>query len=121
MYKCELCGNIVSMNVNGGGELVCCGKPMVVMPVKTEAEEGKEKHVPVMAIEGNKVTVSVGSVPHPMEESHSIVLVQILKDDKIIAEKRLYPGDEPNVEFCLDDAEGIKARELCNLHGLWTN
>ncbi|MDO3379001.1 desulfoferrodoxin FeS4 iron-binding domain-containing protein [Geoalkalibacter halelectricus] len=27
-YKCEICGNVVQLLVDGGGELVCCGEPM---------------------------------------------------------------------------------------------
>ena len=26
--KCSICGNIVGLIQDGGGELVCCGKPM---------------------------------------------------------------------------------------------
>ena len=27
-YKCNVCGNQVTVTAAGGGELVCCGKPM---------------------------------------------------------------------------------------------
>ncbi|MFW5733425.1 MAG: desulfoferrodoxin FeS4 iron-binding domain-containing protein [Oceanidesulfovibrio sp.] len=27
-YKCEICGNVVELLVDGGGELVCCGEAM---------------------------------------------------------------------------------------------
>jgi len=27
-YKCNVCGNEVTVIKAGGGELVCCGKPM---------------------------------------------------------------------------------------------
>ena len=27
-FKCDICGNIVKVEKVGGGELVCCGKPM---------------------------------------------------------------------------------------------
>lgn len=27
-YKCNVCGNHVTVTVAGGGELVCCGQPM---------------------------------------------------------------------------------------------
>ena len=27
-YKCNVCGNEVTVTKVGGGELVCCGKPM---------------------------------------------------------------------------------------------
>ena len=88
---------------------------------KTKEQEGKEKHVPVLEVKEGKVIVKIGSIPHPMEDNHYIELVQILKGKRVIAEKRLYPGEEPKVEFCLDETEGIAARELCNIHGLWAN
>ena len=42
IYKCELCGNIVEVLHEGGGELICCGQPMKLQEEKTE-EQGKEK------------------------------------------------------------------------------
>lgn len=28
VYKCSVCGNVVEVKEVGGGELVCCQKPM---------------------------------------------------------------------------------------------
>ena len=28
VFKCSICGNVVEVKEAGGGELVCCGKPM---------------------------------------------------------------------------------------------
>ena len=28
IYKCSVCGNVVEVKEVGGGELVCCQKPM---------------------------------------------------------------------------------------------
>ena len=36
-----------------------------------------EKHVPQIEINGNKVTITVGSVIHPMEEKHYIEFIEI--------------------------------------------
>jgi len=119
IYKCEICGNVVSVIEAHDGELVCCGKPMGLLEEKTAEQEGKEKHVPVIEVDGGEIKVKVGSVPHPMEEDHYIELIQVLKAGEVIAEKRLNPGDAPEAEFCLKDTEGITAREICNLHGLW--
>ena len=41
------------------------------------------------------MVVKAGSVPHPMEDNHYIELIQILKDGEVIAEKMLFPHDEP--------------------------
>ena len=30
-YKCNICGNEVAVLKAGGGELVCCGEPMVMI------------------------------------------------------------------------------------------
>ena len=116
IYKCEICGNVVSVIEAHDGELVCCGQPMKLLEEQTSEQEGKEKHVPV--IEGLKV--KVGSEPHPMEEKHYIELIQVFVDDKLVVEKRLYPGDVPELEL-LPKYEGknLKARALCNVHGLW--
>jgi len=71
IYKCSVCGNIVELLHEGGGELVCCGQPMELLEEKTQ-DEGAEKHVPVIeelpanVCQGKDgVIVKVGSVPHP--------------------------------------------------------
>lgn len=121
IYKCEICGNVVSVIYAGVGELVCCGQPMKLLEEQTIEKEGKEKHVPVIEIDGNKVKVKVGSEPHPMEEKHYIGLIQLIRDNNVIAGKRLKPGDKPEAEFCLEDTSNLKAREWCNIHGLWVS
>jgi superoxide reductase len=121
IYKCEICGDTVSVILEGAGNPSCCGKPMTLLREKTAKEEGKEKHVPVVEIKGNSVKVKIGSIPHPMEAGHHITLVQLLRDGKIIAGKRLYPGEKPEAEFYIENPKGVKARELCNIHGLWRN
>ncbi|ABS54603.1 Desulfoferrodoxin Dfx domain protein [Methanoregula boonei 6A8] len=30
IFKCEICGNVVIVKEAGGGELVCCGEPMIL-------------------------------------------------------------------------------------------
>ena len=30
-FKCDICGNIVKVEKVGGGELICCGKPMILI------------------------------------------------------------------------------------------
>lgn len=120
IYKCDICGYIIEVVIAGGGELVCCGQPMELLAAKTE-DEGMEKHVPVVSIEGDRVKIKVGSVEHPMEETHYIALIEVLGDGEVIASYKPNPGEKPDAEFCIDNPEGhkITARELCNVHGLW--
>jgi len=30
VFRCEICGNVVEVKEAGGGELICCGEPMVL-------------------------------------------------------------------------------------------
>lgn len=120
IYKCMVCGNVVEVLEAHQGTLVCCGKDMIKQEPKGKEKEGKEKHVPVVEIKGNKVKVKVGSVPHPMEENHHIEIIEILDKGRVIASARLYAGQKPEAEFCLEQpAKNITAREYCNVHGLW--
>ena len=116
VYKCSVCGNIVEVLHVGGGELVCCGQPMNLLKEKTE-DEGKEKHVPIIEKTGKGVKVKVGSVPHPMEETHFIEWVEIIADGSS-CKKFLKPGQKPEAEF-ETTATNITARIYCNLHALW--
>lgn len=118
VYKCTICGNIVEVLHEGAGELVCCGQPMELLQAK-KADEGKEKHVPVIEKKNGKVVVKVGSVPHPMEEKHHIEWIQIVVDGKAYR-KFLNAGDNPVAEFEVTGAK-IEAREYCNIHGLWSS
>jgi len=116
VYKCEICGNIVELIHVGGGELVCCGQPMMLQVEKSE-DQGKEKHVPVIEKKGNGILVKVGSIPHPMEENHYIEWIEVLADGKAYR-KFLKPGEKPEAEFEIK-ADKISAREYCSVHGLW--
>jgi len=115
VYKCNVCGNIVEVLTVGGGELVCCGQPMELLAEKSE-DEGNEKHVPVIEVDGDMVKVKVGEIPHPMEDEHFIQWIQVLADGKALR-KFLNPGDAPEAEFEVNGE--VSAREYCNLHGLW--
>lgn len=116
IYKCEVCGNIVEVVHASQGELVCCGQPMKLMTENT-VDAAKEKHVPIIEKSGNKVTVKVGSVTHPMEEKHYIEFIELMADGKVYR-KFLKPGETPEATFEITAAK-ISAREYCNLHGLW--
>ena len=118
VYKCEACGNIVMAIHEGGGDLVCCGEEMKLMTENT-VDAAKEKHVPVWTKDGDKLTVKVGDVPHPMEEKHYIEWIEVQVGETVLT-KMLKPGQAPEAEFCLCGMSGdITVREYCNLHGLW--
>lgn len=121
-YKCGICGNLVSVLEKGLGDMVCCGESMKLLKENGLKEEGNEKHVPIVKISDNNVNVKVGSIAHPMLEEHYIVLIQIVKGKKVLAEKRLFPSEKSEANFCFDKKiSGLKARIVCNMHGLWVN
>jgi superoxide reductase len=116
VYKCMVCGNIVEVLTGGAGELVCCGEPMRNLVEKT-ADEGKEKHVPVIEKTDTGIKVKVGSTAHPMEPKHYVEWIQLTADGKAYRQF-LQPGDKPEAVFNIQ-AESVSAREHCNVHGLW--
>ena len=116
VYKCSLCGNIVEVLHGADGALVCCGEPMEKLAEKT-ADEGKEKHVPVIEKVEGGIKVKVGSVAHPMEEDHYIEWIEVAADGKAYSQF-LSPGQAPEAVFNID-AEKVTAREHCTKHGLW--
>jgi len=117
-YVCKLCGNIVVLIHDGGGTLSCCGQPMQELVANT-SDGPTEKHVPVIEAQGNKVTVKVGSVTHPMLPEHFIQWIY-LQTQKGGQRVDLHPGEEPLAHFILAEGDKIVAAyEYCNLHGLW--
>lgn len=116
VYKCEICGNIVEVLHSGAAPLVCCNQKMKLMEENT-VDATKEKHVPVIEMGDGKITVRVGSVAHPMEESHYIEWVELLADGKAYRQF-LHPGEKPEAVFPIS-AQKVTAREYCNLHGQW--
>ena len=116
VYKCSVCGNIVEVLHGGAGELVCCGQPMENLLAKT-ADQGKEKHVPVIEKLDSSIKVKIGSIPHPMEEKHFIEWVELIADGKTY-KQFLNPGEKPEAVFKIE-ARKITARVYCNIHGLW--
>ena len=120
LYKCNVCGNLVEVVLEGEGELVCCSQPMEhVKPHSPNEEMLGEKHVPVISVTENETEIRVGSIPHPMEDKHYIQFIEAYSPDKnYVKRKYLYPNEKPLLKFKCHCAK-VVARELCNIHGLW--
>jgi superoxide reductase len=118
VYRCNVCGNMVVMVRAGAGQLVCCGQAMELL-TETLEDQGLEKHVPVIEEREGGVRVKVGSVPHPMEESHFIEWIEVISKDGRSYRKFLKAGVEAMAEFEVKKENIRKVREYCNLHGLW--
>ena len=87
--------------------------------VANTVDAAQEKHVPVIEVSGQTVTVKVGSVEHPSLPAHFITFI-LLETNTGIHTRWLKPGDTPAATFALVPGESVVAAyEYCNLHGLW--
>jgi superoxide reductase len=116
VYKCSICGNIVEVVHAGPGALVCCGQNMGLLSENT-TDAATEKHVPVIEMGDGVIKVTVGSVPHPMEDAHYIEWIELVADGKAYLQF-LKPGEAPEAVFNVT-ASTVTVREYCNLHGHW--
>lgn len=117
-YFCRHCGNVVVYMHRSGVKVICCGEEMQPLIPHTK-DMGQEKHVPVIKKEGNKVTVKVGSIEHPMLPKHHIEWI-ILQTKKGYQKADLKAGQKPEAVFYIDPDDKVEtAYEYCNVHGLW--
>lgn len=117
-YKCNHCGNVITKVIDKNVPVVCCGEAMKEL-IPNTVEAAVEKHKPAVTVNGDKVTIQVGSVEHPMTAEHYIQFVAVEFNDRngII---NLKPGEKPIVQLQLKPGQKInKVYAYCNLHGLW--
>ena len=117
-YVCDTCKNVVEMVVDHRIKPFCCGKPMTELVANT-VDAAKEKHIPVVTLNGDLVEVVVGSVLHPQTEAHLINFI-VVETTNGVYRKDLTPEDEPKASFKLQaDEKVVNVYAYCNLHGLW--
>ncbi len=111
-YRCEKCGKMLISE----GAVALDGWKEVIAGT---TEAAREKHIPEVKVEGNTVSVCVGSVAHPMTAEHLIEWVAV-ETEKGYAVKYLKAEEKPEATFVLTDGDSLKAvYAYCNLHGLW--
>jgi superoxide reductase len=116
-YVCKHCHKIIGIIQESPVDTICCGEAMQVL-VPNTVEASNEKHLPVVAVEGNLVKVQVGSTEHPMLPEHFIQWIY-LETKEGGQRKSLQPNAKPEAVFALQDDEAIAVYAYCNLHGLW--
>lgn len=115
-YICKHCGNVVGMIKDSGVNPVCCGEKMEEIVTNT-VDGAKEKHLPVVLVDKNKITVKVGEVGHPMTPEHFIEWIYIKTAE---GGQRKTLKEKAEAEFMLTDNDKvIEVYSYCNLHGLW--
>lgn len=117
-YLCNHCGNVAIKPYDKRVPLVCCGEKMTELVANT-VDAAKEKHVPVVEVNGSTVHVKVGEVAHPMTEEHQIAFIALVtqKGYQVV---ELEAADAPEATFAVAEGDSpVKVYEYCNLHGLW--
>ncbi len=114
-FKCSICGNIVEVVKGNGATIKCCGEQMTKL-VPNTVDAVQEKHIPYCEINGDEVTVRVGSVEHPMTEEHYIMWIAYVANN-VVTKVYFKPGDK--IEEHFKYVPGSEVYAYCNLHGLW--
>ncbi|MBD3307124.1 desulfoferrodoxin [candidate division KSB3 bacterium] len=102
--------------------------------IRAPEHEGKEKHVPDIALSANEVgtvvTLQVGKeVLHPTTKEHHIQWVQLFgetQEGKFVQIAALNFGEGTSLpRGCVvikkEDYKSLVALAYCNLHGVWDN
>ncbi len=117
-YVCRHCRNLIGMLENAGVPILCCGEAMAEL-VPNTVDAAKEKHVPVVRVSGNEVTVEVGSVAHPMLAEHHIAWIYLQTSQGGQRKKLTVPGEAGATFLLAGEDRPIAVYAYCNLHGLW--
>lgn len=119
-FECKTCGNVMVLLEDSGVIPMCCGATMAeIVPQSNDGP--KEKHVPIIERKDNEITVKVGEILHPMEDTHYIKWI-VLTTDKGKYIKYLVPSNEPIVKFYIgNDETPLIVYSYCNIHSLWMN
>ena len=117
-YYCDTCGNLFEAINDSRNVPVCCGKTMrLLIPGITDG--AIEAHVPIIEIEHDKVTITIGSRPHPMTPEHHINWIS-LQTNQGVYRRIISPNEPATTCFLLREGEKvIAAFAYCNLHELW--
>jgi superoxide reductase len=135
LFVCGVCGHVAF----GTAPEFCpvCHSPKDKFAENAEAikpaeKEGKEKHVPVVAVTKGcglipgacqDVHIKVGSIPHPMTAEHSIQWIDVYLNKIYVARYMLTPASlqaAVSVHFKTDQQGTVTVIEHCNLHGTWS-
>jgi superoxide reductase len=134
LYVCNKCGYIAFGNAPD--ECPVCDAPKTAFLEKPDAirpseKEGKEKHVPVITVtescglipgECRDVHIQVGSVPHPMQEDHWIMSVDVYVNRIFSARYMMAPQSlqaAVGIHMKKDQTGTLTVIEHCNKHGNW--
>lgn len=114
------CGDAVFYLADGNKEeAVKCLAPSGGLLDCSMSEGAGEKHLPIVELNGSRITVRVGSIEHPMTKEHSIRWV-FLETEMGGQFAYLDADKKPLAQFILPEGDkALAAYAYCNLHGFW--
>ena len=117
LYICPNCNQLVEQLGCEEKEFTCCGEKMKEVIANT-VEASVEKHIPDIKVDGNRLEVSVGVVPHPQSEEHFVSYI-FVRCGNISQRKSLSFKDEAKAVFFGEWSGKIEVEAYCNVHGSW--
>ncbi len=118
IFRCKHCGNVITKLSDKNIDVLCCGEVMEELIANT-VDASLEKHIPVVKINGNEISVQVGEIMHPMSEDHYIEFI-VIETENGICVRKLKVSDNPEVNSYIN-SKVLNVYAYCNLHGLWKN
>ena len=111
-YRCEKCnGTLAGLNMTG--PLSCCNQPLKAL----KAKRADDEHLLLSDCLGDRVTVSVGQDPHPMNEGHKILFIALQTKDRLLIKKT---GAYRRANAVFHGVSGeFKVYAFCSEHGLF--
>lgn len=118
-YRCNTCGNLFLVMVDPAVRPTCCGAEMDMLDSRHHTHEGSEKHLPIIEVNENYISVKVGLQLHPMDAQHRIEWITLTDGTRVEVQK-LGLTTPPIAKFSKMSTDGkIHAYAFCNIHGLW--
>lgn len=120
-FVCGVCGNQVELFEDGGGDLVCCGEPMMIMDESCNSARNEEHEIKTEKIPGG-IRVSIGkNQRHPMTPGHWIQWIECWVGNHSFR-KHFRPDEKPTADFLIEEycrgGEQPGFRMYCNIHGM---
>ena len=120
LYRCEICNNLVEIEHEGMGTLVCCNENMhLIKENEAMSENAHFAHIEKKEHESGEKTITV-KFNHVMNHEHHIEFIEaISKDKKYTKKKFLNENETPEMVLKCHCNEGFYIRLYCNKDGGW--
>ncbi len=129
VYECGVCGHIefdespeLCLVCRSGKDAFKENAEAIKQPADpAELSEGDKKHIPVVAVDGDTVAVTVGEIEHVMQDAHFIQYIDFYVDKKFVSRTWLAAeATKPYAAIKVAAASGtVQVIENCNVHGNW--